>query len=178
VNNFKCIILLTVLAVQLFRVSVPAWADNPELGEGRVKAAFVVNVARYVTWPAPGSDKLVIGVLGRGPLEDAWQGIKGKSVQGRILEVRKSDDLDDLLNCQVIYITSAKRKNISRILHQLQDYPVLTISDMDGFTPAGGMVHLIREDERIRFRINLAAALRSGLKISSQLLKLAKGVIE
>jgi uncharacterized protein DUF4154 len=177
-NNPKHAILFVVLALRILCCSTPAGAENPHLGEGQVKAAFVFNVARYVSWPFSGSDPFVIGVLGRGAVDGAFQGIRGKSVHGRVLEIRKSDDLDDLLTCQVIFIMPSKRKNIARILLQLQDYPVLTISDMDGFAQTGGMVHLIREDDRIRFKINRAAAQRSGLKISSQLLKLAKEVID
>lgn len=170
-------ILFVVLVVQILCCSASAWAEKPHSSESQVKAAFVFNVARYVSWPLSGNDPFVIGVLGRGALDGAFQDLKGKSIHGRALEIRKSDDLDDLLNCQIIFILPSKRKNISRILLQLQDYAVLTVSDMEGFTQTGGMVHLIREDERIRFKINLASAQRSGLKISSQLLKLAKEVI-
>lgn len=177
-NNLRIIILLAMLALRVFCSASPAWAENPLLNESQIKAAYVFNVARYVSWPQSGSDPFVIGVLGRGTLDSPWQGLKGKTVHGRTLEIRKSDDLEDLLNCQIIFITASKRKNLARILLQLQDYPVLTISDVDGFSQSGGMVHLIREEDRIRFKINLAAAQRSGLKISSQLLKLAKGVID
>jgi hypothetical protein len=177
-NNLKTIILLTLVALQAICRPAPLRAENPTPSESQVKAAFVYNVARYVSWPGTSSDPFVIGVLGKGALDSAWQVLKGKSINGRTLVIRKSDDLDDLLNCQIVYIMPSKRKNCSRILLQLQDTPVLTVSDMDGFTQIGGMVHLIREDDHIRFKINLSSAQRSGLKLSSQLLKLARGVIE
>lgn len=177
-NKPGSIILPLVLALLLICLPPTARADSQQLNESRIKAAFVFNVARYVSWPAASNEPFVIGVLGRGTVDSAWQELRGKTVHGRTLDVRKSDDLDDLLNCQIVFITASKRKNLSQILLLLQDYPILSISDTEGFAQAGGMVHLIKEDDRIRFRINLAAAHRSGLKISSQLLKLAKGVIE
>jgi hypothetical protein len=50
---------------------------------------------------------------------------------------------------------------------------VFTVSDADGFAESGGVAQLIVEDKRIRFSINIAAALRRRLTISSKLLSLA-----
>ena len=52
--------------------------------------------------------------------------------------------------------------------------PVLTVSDGKGFSLAGGIIELYVEGGRMRFAINLDAADRSGLRLSSRLLGLAK----
>ena len=54
---------------------------------------------------------------------------------------------------------------------------VLTISDQAGFVQAGGMIGLRVEDNRVRFDVNLLAAQRAGLTMSSQMLKLAGQVL-
>ena len=51
--------------------------------------------------------------------------------------------------------------------------PILTVSDIDDFARAGGMIGLVEAEQRIRFDINLATARQANLKLSSQLLKLA-----
>jgi hypothetical protein len=51
---------------------------------------------------------------------------------------------------------------------------VLTISDGKGFAEAGGMIELYVEEGRMRFAINMGATERSGLHLSSRLLRLAK----
>ena len=56
--------------------------------------------------------------------------------------------------------------------------PVLTVGDGDGFARGGGMIGLFVEDGRMRFAINPNAAQRAGLRLSSQLLKLARIVKE
>ena len=53
---------------------------------------------------------------------------------------------------------------------------VLTIGDAASFTDAGGVIQFYLEDRKVRFEINLAAAQRAKLQISSQLLKLARVV--
>jgi hypothetical protein len=177
-NQLKNILILALLWLLLPCQPPYVWAENNQPSENQVNAAFVYNVARYVSWPQSTSGSFMIGILGKGSLDRAWLELKGKQVHGRTLEVRKSDDLEELTSCQIIFIGAPTRKNISRILLVLQDHPILTISNLNGFAQSGGMVHLFTENDRIRFKINLSAARQSGLKISAQLLKLAKEVID
>jgi hypothetical protein len=50
------------------------------------------------------------------------------------------------------------------------------VSDAARFTTRGGMIGFVLDDDRVRFDINLAAARRSGLQISSRLLRVARKV--
>jgi hypothetical protein len=53
---------------------------------------------------------------------------------------------------------------------------VLTVADAPEFGQAGGMIQLVVEESKVRFDINLAVAKRSRLRISAQLLHLARRV--
>jgi hypothetical protein len=53
---------------------------------------------------------------------------------------------------------------------------VLTVGEADWFLAEGGMVTLKLEAGRVRLEINLGAAQRAGLQISSKLLSLARVV--
>lgn len=57
------------------------------------------------------------------------------------------------------------------------DSPVLTVGERDNFAQDGGMIGFCLEQNKIRFEINLDAAERAKLRISSRLLALAKTVI-
>jgi hypothetical protein len=50
---------------------------------------------------------------------------------------------------------------------------VLTVADIDGFLDEGGMIQFLFENDRVRFAIDVNAASRAKLKISSKLLSLA-----
>jgi hypothetical protein len=52
----------------------------------------------------------------------------------------------------------------------------LTVSDIPQFAARGGMTQFVADGNRIRFIVNLAAAQRAGLGLSSELLKVAKEV--
>jgi hypothetical protein len=47
---------------------------------------------------------------------------------------------------------------------------------MPQFTQHGGMIQFVTEANRVRFEVNLTSAERTGLTLSSQLLKVAIGV--
>jgi hypothetical protein len=51
---------------------------------------------------------------------------------------------------------------------------VLTVSDMDNFGRRGGMIRLVLDQNRVRFRINAEAARQNEVVISSKLLRMAE----
>jgi hypothetical protein len=50
------------------------------------------------------------------------------------------------------------------------------VSDMERFTERGGMIALRLVDRKVHFDINIDATESVGLKLSSQLLRLAKAI--
>ena len=59
------------------------------------------------------------------------------------------------------------------ILAALRTLSVLTVSDIPQFARHGGIIQFLLDGNRVRFDINLAATDRVGVKLSSELLKLA-----
>lgn len=51
---------------------------------------------------------------------------------------------------------------------------MLTVGEDGVFTQCGGIINFVKEDNRVRFEVNVSAAERAGLKISSRLLALAR----
>jgi hypothetical protein len=167
---------LTVLVVLCLMLAGTAGAR--EVTEQEVKAAMVFNFAKFVEWPPQvfpnAQDPLILGILEQEPLAGALDALAGKTVQGRRLVVKKSNRLDDLKKCHLFFASSREKRDLRQILEAFHDLPVLTVTDeADNIAGLGENINLVMQDGRIRFQVNLAAARRSGLKISSQLLKLA-----
>jgi hypothetical protein len=143
--------------------------------EAAVKAAFVYNFAKFVEWQTPtavNAPDVKICVAGvDGELAASMTGLEGKPVQARTVSIRREPKVGDLDACQILLVGAGARSlaEASRGKSGL-----LTVSDMKGFAAAGGVIELFAEDGRMRFEINLGAAQRAGLRISSQLLKLAR----
>jgi hypothetical protein len=121
---------------------------------------------------APGPVR--IGVLGHGdlgaPLEDV---IRGKSANGRPIQVAHINSVAEVDCCEILLIERSEYKHVSEIVQALSGKPVLTVCDVGTCLRDGVMIAFQLVEESVRFQINQEAAEHAGLKISSQLLKVA-----
>jgi len=76
----------------------------------------------------------------------------------------------------VLFIGDSEQGRVAQILSSLDSAPVLTVSELTGFAKVGGIIRLMDYDNRLHFKVNLAAARRIGLTISTDTLKLADAV--
>ncbi|MBW7471520.1 YfiR family protein [Marinobacter sp. F4218] len=147
--------------------------------EYEVKAAFLYNFTRFITWADPLSDvpDLKICVLGQDPFGDVLQQLDGRVSQGRPLALGYPESLSDSDDCQVLFVGSARSRDLPAIIGYAHDRQMLTISEIPDFVEDGGIIGYVKEGNVIRFEINLKAAQSAGLHVNSRLLELAVRVI-
>jgi hypothetical protein len=177
---FGAIVLISVCVA--FAGPGASSAGSVETSEFQVKAAFVYNFVKFVQWPrdsfpATGDVPISICVLGQDPLGDALESLKGLTAYGRNISVRRIAGQAEIDRCQVLYICKSERDAIVNILKGMKA-GVLTIGDMRSFASTGGIINFVIVDNRVSFEINVDAAEKARLRISSQILKLAKIVKE
>ncbi|UCF90634.1 MAG: YfiR family protein [Desulfobacterales bacterium] len=155
-----------------------AFSETSVPREYIVKAAFLYNFAKFVEWPADAfaeiRSPIVLGMLGEDPFGSALDSINHKSVGDREIVIQRLEKLADLKKCHMLFISRSEKNDLDSILAQLSGLNILTVSDMDGFALKGGIIGLFTVGNKIRFEINVDSAKRSGLQISSKLLKLAE----
>jgi hypothetical protein len=149
--------------------------------EYEVKATYLYKFGRFVEWPAKltqaQSDSFSICVLGHDPFGPALNVmIADETIAGKSVTAKRVPTPHEAANCRVLFIGSSERARLKQILTALGDSSVLTVSDLPEFTQRGGMVQFISEGDRVRFEVNLVAAERAGLTLSSELLKVAINV--
>ncbi len=172
---------LLIMAIMLSTgVLSSASVEHGKADEYQVKAAFIVNFINFIEWPdtALSADSFTIGILGRDPSAGAIGALKGKTVKGRKLLVKYFDDPEEARNADLLFISPSEKRSLPLILKNLRNRPVLTVGDQQGFARSGVMINMVIVRKRVGFEINLPASHRAGLRISSQLLKLAKEVVE
>jgi hypothetical protein len=175
VRAFAGILLWCLLAVP----GIHAQQSKP--GEFEVKAAYLYNFGRFVEWPDESetvkSDTFEICVLGAdpfGPTLDttlATRTVGGKSVAAK--RIAKPQDVD---SCRILFISSSEEGHLKETLAALDKANVLTVSDIPRFSQRGGMIGFLLDGSRVRFEVNLEAAQKAGLALSSELLKVAMSV--
>ena len=175
-----CSLVLILTVLLSTGESTAARVDSPKAGEYQVKAAFILNFINFIEWPetALSADTFTIGVLGRDPFEGAMDSLKGKSVKGRRIIVRHYDFPEEARDADILFISQSEKRSLPQILKTLRNRPVLTIGDHQGFARSGVMINLVLAKKRVGFEINLPASQKAGIRISSQLLKLSKEVVE
>jgi YfiR/HmsC-like len=167
--------LCAALAAALLLQATPA----AELAaEYQVKAVFVFNFSHFVDWPAQAftapNEPFVIGVLGGDPfgvrLDEA---VRGERVTEHPLTVRRFRSIDEVEDCQILFIDRSETGQLSRIVSALNHRSILTVSEIDQAAENGVMIQFATENSHIRLKINLDSAHAAGLSISSKLLRLA-----
>jgi hypothetical protein len=163
-----------VIALALCLVASAA-AAQAAVSAPVLTAAFVYNFVKFAVWPAEAiaNGPLTICVIGDTAVADALDTtVRGRRIDGRdILIVRAK--LDALHACHLLYLTGLDAARSDQIINELRNAPVLTISDRDRFAESGGVAGLFARGGRMRFAVNVAAAERAHLHISSKLLSLA-----
>jgi hypothetical protein len=156
--------------------------DSSDSSEYLIKAGFIYNFAKLVEWPTTAFSQqdspIVIGILGDDPFGGTLDRIVAdKKVNGRgfvIKRLRWGKDLKDLKDCKILFISSSEREHIDSVVDTMKWLPILTIGDAPGFAKRGGIVNFTVEDNKVRFEVNVEAAKRADLTISSRLLTLAR----
>jgi hypothetical protein len=156
-------------------LKLPAQATK----EYEVKAAFLYNFVQFVEWPSDAfvdaQSPIVIGILGDDPFGASLDEIvRGEKVNNRSLVIQHYQRIEDIKDCQILFICQSENRRLEEIFPALKDRSILTVGDTDGFAKRGGMIRFVTEKNKIRFRINVEAAKAANLTISSKLLRLAE----
>jgi hypothetical protein len=155
-------------------------AATTQVSEVDVKAAFLFNFTRFVEWPdapaqpsAPFRMCVVADAATTAVIEKTMQ---GEHVNGRPSQTTVPASPDEVRACHILFVGRSESGRVAPLLAAVRDRPVLTVSDAERFTSRGGMIAFVREDDRVRFDVNLGVAKRSGLSLSSRLLRVARNV--
>lgn len=143
----------------------------------RIKAAYIYNFAKFVELPGADDKAIRLCVLGRDDLNGAMQALNRRVAQGREISVRREVSLDQIKDCTMVFVGEADAPLLPAAARQLGAAPVLLISDARQAVDRGAHLSLSLSDDRVEFDVNLQHLQKSGIKASSQMLKLARSVV-
>lgn len=142
--------------------------------EYSVKAAFLYNFLKFMEWPvAVEGSTFDLCLMGQDTFGEALASIEGKQAKNHTVRIRRNVTSDQAKTCQILFINKPEA-SLGSVFRLLEGSPVLTVGDTDGFIEAGGMVSLVMADNHVQMEVNLRAVEKTNIKISSQLLKLAR----
>ena len=170
--------VLVPVGIGLGLASQAAAQAVPRASATEVRAAYLLNFARYVEWPASvmgdSTAPLVVCVVGSAAMEDALRGVaEGQTVRGHRVRIESVPSSEEAAGCQVSYVDPSAGAEGRSLEVRWSGRPVLTVGEGDDFLAGGGMIGFVPVGQTVRFTINQEAAQRAGLRVSSRVLALA-----
>src|ERR1043166_5585847 len=174
-----------VLAASLLPPEAAQAADRgpaPQATASELKAAFLYNFAKFTDWPPDSmrtGQAIALCVAGDSAVATALERIvKGRPIDGHEVVIAAVRLQRNVTACHLLYASGLDAGDAKMLFDAITNLPVLTVGDSDMFVKRGGVVQLILEDDRMRFVVNVRAARRAHLTLSSQLLNRATIVKE
>ncbi|HEY6125343.1 MAG TPA: YfiR family protein [Steroidobacteraceae bacterium] len=173
-------VVLRFLRVLFFAVLVvsPGYSAAAP-NEYQVKAVFLFNFSRFIEWPdsafPDAKAPFIVGVFGHDPFgPDLDAVVKGETVNGRALVVRRVRNAAEAAGCQILFIHQSENRRLDEVVAALASRHTLTVTDLPGTAQRGVMIRLVTEKGRVRMRINVESARAADLTINSNLLRSAE----
>ena len=175
-----CVAGLGLLCASISWIAIAAGNNDSDISEQRVKAVFLYKFAAYVDWPeaifSQRDSPFVIGVLDADPLEaDLNQVVSGRTIKDHPIVVKRLRRGDALAGVHILFIRLSSERG-QDWLAAAEGLPILTVTEDDGKHAKTGILHFVIENNRVRFEVSRDAAERNGLRLSAQLLAVAKQV--
>ena len=178
--------LFGLLAVFVMTLVVLALGSSAGLAQGSdkeygVKAAFLRLFCLYVDWPknaVPGDETMyVIGILGPDSFGANLDTLAMQTAKNKKIVVQRFASAKDFKPCHLLFI--AAEDQLAGALAKTKGLPVLLVSDTPGLAQKGAMINLFLDEQKtVKFEVNPDAGNRAGLKMSSQLIKVAPRIVK
>lgn len=147
--------------------------------EYRIKAAYLYNLLRFITWPddgrAPG-DPITICVYGFNPFDRYLDQLEQRRVDDRPISVQYIGERRKLAGCDMVFISQYNTTEPELLQAENPIPPILTVGDGDNFVRRGGMVGLVTVGNNIQLDVNRTRGRAAGFQFSANLLEVARTV--
>lgn len=155
------------LALLLCLCVTHAHAD--ESLEYKIKAAYLYNFTKFITWPEKNTASFNICIVGDDPFQNLLNSLETKTAFDKPIHVFRYNDVNQAKDCHIVYFD----KTAPRAAMTTQTTGSLTVSSQSSFAESGGMIGFVLEEEKVKLHINLRALKQSGLGVSAKLIEVA-----
>ncbi len=155
----------------------PATRAEEAVTEQDLKAVLYYKLPVFVyRAPSDKESRVDICVLGNTPLDSAIEKLPATLIDGRRADFHMLQSQADTGECDFLFIGRSEGSRLDGLLRRLSGRRLVTVSDIDGFARAGGMVEFALRPggSGIQILINRKAARTQGIEFNAQLLRLAK----
>jgi hypothetical protein len=139
--------------------------------EYKIKAAYLYNFTKFITWPERQSETFNLCILGKDPFGSLIESIESREALGLPIKLVRMRRYDASKKCHLLFLGSATRKDTRELI---ASSGILTVSEKQHFAKYGGMIGFVIKEGKVKLQINLAKLKESGLEISAKLLEIVE----
>jgi hypothetical protein len=175
----KIVSLSGVFFFMAVLLSQQAIADDANV-EYKVKAGYLYNFTKFITWPEDKSETFNLCIVGEDPFGDLIGPIEQRTAFGRPIKLFRFNGFNKEQRCHILFVSASVKDNSSlkNILAIQETNKSLTVGESKEFAAQGGMIGFVNRQGNIKLQINLKVLQQSDLKISAKLLEVAELVGE
>jgi hypothetical protein len=153
-------IFTTLLATRVFSVT----AQSQE----KIYSVYILNFVKGIQWPEATPKKFTIGILSYPPLAtELTQTFSSSKIKNHSIEIREYASVEEMDECQIIFIPSFKARAIDRLLSKVGTKPILIVSNKMDMAKKGAGANFVLVEGKPKYEINCKAIEKRGLKIST-----------
>ena len=159
---------------------------SQQVDEYTIKSVFILKIPVYIEWPENSNyqtnqNDFVIGIIGEDPFKGKLMALIKKEnlkIKNKNIQVRPISIYSEIAGIDLLFIANSEKYNIVKILNEVKNKPILTMSDTKSFSDKGIMINMFIDSGSLAFDVNLKESNFSKIYISSKLLVNAKNVIK
>ncbi len=161
----------SIILLVIFLLLIPAVNAQSE----KLQTVFIYNFTKHIEWPPDySSGDFVIGVLGNSAIIQEMENLaESRKIGNQKIVVKKYRTIDDIGLCNIIFIPKNKSGEIGNVLSKVKKYSTLIITEKEGLTAAGAAINFVVKNNKQKFELKKSNATKYGLKVSSDLERLA-----
>ena len=161
--------------------ALSAHAQEREVTEAGVKAAFLYKFANYVEWPpaawASPTAPLVIGVMSSDEVATELEHIApGRSVNGHPVTVKRVREGDVLGGIHLLFI-GRSLVSLAPVLRAAREHSVIAVTESARGLEQGSAINFVTAADRVAFEVSLDPVEKAGARISARMLAVARRVV-
>lgn len=166
----KWFYFIVIIFLTAFSQGIQTKANEYDL-----KAAFIYNFTKFIEWDSfKGENEFIIGIIGPSPIFGPLAEIsKAETIKNKKVSIHQFNTLDEIGFCQILFISRNSTISLDEILKKEKSKNTLIISEQEGYCDKGTAINFINSHNKLKFEANLKVINSIGIKVSSQLLKLA-----
>jgi hypothetical protein len=153
---------------------LPIFARAQGGNEYQFKAALVLKLTRYTTWPSeklPAGSPLVIGVYGQDSIStQISEAVAGRRINDREVVVKRIATVQEVIGCHVLFVSRSEQDRLGAVLGKTRGNPILTIGETSNFKDKGGIFILTPSGGGVDVGFDLRNLRRSSLSIPPETL--------